>query len=291
MKKFCLTQISNNPICQATFKRSSKAILSSYLNSLKLNSYRNYSIKDNDKNNDSLKISNKIFSSVVQPEFNKLLSKKPTSNINCQVTDSLSDTCLNQETITTSPVPTLSSANVILTEEEKQLLIKKFEEEYEKRKQDVIEYRSLLTKLKRNENNLRNELYQFKNPNLNFIHSDCEGLPPDLFQQKNLSSLKYISPSTVFANKEVNMNKIDTYGFDYDYTLAQYSRVLAPHLYHMILTNLVKLKHYPKLILNCKFNPKFAVRGIHYDFNACLFFKLSHLFKLIVLLFTREIKF
>jgi len=91
-----LTQISNNPICQATFKRSSKAILSSYLNSLKLNSYRNYSIKDNDKNNDSLKISNKIFSSVVQPEFNKLLSKKPTSNINCQVTDSLSDTCLNQ---------------------------------------------------------------------------------------------------------------------------------------------------------------------------------------------------
>jgi len=103
-----------------------------------------------------------------------------------------------------------------LTEEEKQLLIKKFEEEYEKRKQDVIEYRSLLTKLKRNENNLRNELYQFKNPNLNFIHSDCEGLPPDLFQQKNLSSLKYISPSTVFANKEVNMNKIDTYGFDYD---------------------------------------------------------------------------
>jgi len=98
--------------------------------------------------------------------------------------------------------------------------------------------------------------------------------------KKNLSSLKYISPSTVFANKEVNMNKIDTYGFDYDYTLAQYSRVLAPHLYHMVLTNLVKLKHYPKLILNCKFNPKFAVRGIHYDFNACLFFKLSSSFQI-----------
>lgn len=285
MKKLCFLQPSKNSLLKLACKCSTNEILNSVVktSTVHLNQLKKYSLKNDNKNN--LKISNTVSSPTSNITSNKTLSNKTNENnqlnelkVSSDIPQTHSYSPKNK--YNTTPIPTLSSSTIFLSEEEKKLLIKKFEEEYEKRKQKVAEYRALLTKIKREDINLRNELYQFKYPNLNFIHNQDYGLPEDLFQQKNLSCLKYISPSTVFANNEVNMKKIDTYGFDYDYTLAQYSKVLAPHLYQMILTNLVTKKHYPKIILNCKFNPKFAVRGIHYDFNACLFFKLSSTFQI-----------
>jgi len=290
MDKFCLIQSSKKSLFQSIFKNSANKILNSYIDILINNQQRNYSNKNDKSSIETLKTSSKPLASVVQTKSSNSFSHKSNNNLKSFKNSQLNNlnerktTTLNSQACsnlihvkkeTTSPIPSLSSSSVILTLPERELLVEKFKEEYEIRKKSIEEYRATLIRLKREESNLNSELYQFTNPNLTFIHNENKGLPSSLFQQRKLSALKYISPSTVFANNEVNMSKIDTYGFDYDYTLAQYSKVLAPHLYTMILTNLVKQMHYPELILKCRFNPKFAVRGIHYDFNACLFFKLS----------------
>jgi len=291
MDDLCLIQTLKKPLFQLTLKNSAYNILSSYKPISQNQQKRKFSKNVKNTTAEPLKTKSKPLTSVIQTNLNNLFSKKSNDNPETQLkilnkrkaTSINTKACSNLMQVkkkTTSPIPSLSSSSVILSLPERELLVQKFKEEYEIRKNSIEEYRKTLIKLKREENNLSSELYQFTNPNLTFIHSENKGLPSELFQQRKLSALKYISPSTVFANNEVNMSKIDTYGFDYDYTLAQYSKVLAPHLYGMILTNLVKKMHYPKLILQCKFNPKFAVRGIHYDFNACLFFKLSSTFQI-----------
>ena len=44
----------------------------------------------------------------------------------------------------------------------------------------------------------------------------------------------------VFANNEISFRYISTYGFDYDYTLANYSKQLHNLIYDMASENLVE---------------------------------------------------
>lgn len=41
-----------------------------------------------------------------------------------------------------------------------------------------------------------------------------------------------LNPSTIYANNEVNLEEVDIYGFDYDYTLALYSNALDEMIYN-----------------------------------------------------------
>lgn len=41
-----------------------------------------------------------------------------------------------------------------------------------------------------------------------------------------------LNPSTIYANNEVNLDEVDIYGFDYDYTLALYSNALDEMIYN-----------------------------------------------------------
>ena len=42
----------------------------------------------------------------------------------------------------------------------------------------------------------------------------------------------FVNPDTIFANNEMSLEDIEIYGFDYDYTLAFYSR----HLHTLIFS-------------------------------------------------------
>lgn len=42
---------------------------------------------------------------------------------------------------------------------------------------------------------------------------------------------KSLNASVIYANNEVSLEEVDIYGFDYDYTLAQYSNALNTLIY------------------------------------------------------------
>jgi len=67
----------------------------------------------------------------------------------------------------------------------------------------------------------------------------------------------------VFANSYVDLGKVDTVGFDYDYTLVTYTEELLELIYDMALNRLVHDRQYPLEMLHSglKFNPRFSIRG------------------------------
>ena len=67
----------------------------------------------------------------------------------------------------------------------------------------------------------------------------------------------------IFANTYVDMGKVDTVGFDYDYTLVTYTEELLELIYDKALKRLVKDRYYPMEMLEAglKFDPFFSIRG------------------------------
>lgn len=57
-----------------------------------------------------------------------------------------------------------------------------------------------------------------------FYLSSTDIIPPGVCNQLN--------PATIYANNEVHLDKVDIYGFDYDYTLALYSNALDAMIYN-----------------------------------------------------------
>lgn len=72
-----------------------------------------------------------------------------------------------------------------------------------------------------------------------------------------------IEQESVYANSYVDLGKVDTVGFDYDYTLVTYTKELLELIYDMALTRLVEEKDYPEEMLTSglKFDPFFSIRG------------------------------
>jgi len=71
--------------------------------------------------------------------------------------------------------------------------------------------------------------------------------------------------SRIFVNRSVNLDNIQYFGFDMDYTLAVYNSPAFESLQiNLTLQRLVK-RGYPKEILNIVYNPNFAVRGLFLD--------------------------
>ncbi|KAG5837868.1 hypothetical protein ANANG_G00217590 [Anguilla anguilla] len=84
-----------------------------------------------------------------------------------------------------------------------------------------------------------------------------------------------LNPSTIYANNEVDLDKVDIYGFDYDYTLALYSDALDAMIYDKAREFLVEHYKYPQGIMKYDYVPNFAARGLHYDIQKGLLMKID----------------
>ncbi|CAF1475807.1 unnamed protein product [Adineta ricciae] len=74
-----------------------------------------------------------------------------------------------------------------------------------------------------------------------------------------------INPNGIFANNELDLQKIKVYGFDFDYTLARYKPTLHSLIYDNAKTFLVKNLRYPDALMNFSYRPGMGARGLHLD--------------------------
>ncbi|XP_059190033.1 5'-nucleotidase domain-containing protein 2 [Centropristis striata] len=84
-----------------------------------------------------------------------------------------------------------------------------------------------------------------------------------------------LNSSTVYANNEVDMDEVDIYGFDYDYTLALYSNALNSMIFDTAKKFLIEHFKYPEGIRKYDYIPNFTVRGLHYDIQKGLLMKID----------------
>ena len=84
-----------------------------------------------------------------------------------------------------------------------------------------------------------------------------------------------INNTAVFANTQLNLSDIDVYGFDYDYTLAQYTPEVEAYIHDTAKQVLVEDLKYPKVLLGLTYDPEVSLRGIHYDVKKGLLLKMD----------------
>lgn len=91
-------------------------------------------------------------------------------------------------------------------------------------------------------------------------------------QQKTIEAAKEAGRSLekVYANNYVDLGKVDTVGFDFDYTLVTYSEELLELIYDMALNRLVTSRQYPMEMLDSglSFDPFFSIRGLAVDIKT-----------------------
>ncbi|KAF7266905.1 5' nucleotidase B isoform X3 [Rhynchophorus ferrugineus] len=77
--------------------------------------------------------------------------------------------------------------------------------------------------------------------------------------------LRDVPQNEIFVNRSLHLENIKFYGFDMDYTLAEYK---SPHYeklgFDLVKTHMVSLG-YPQEILEFVYDPSFAVRGLWFD--------------------------
>ncbi|XP_053487214.1 5'-nucleotidase domain-containing protein 3 [Ictalurus furcatus] len=83
------------------------------------------------------------------------------------------------------------------------------------------------------------------------------------------------NPDTIFANNEMSLQDIEIYGFDYDYTLAFYSKHLHTLIFNVARDILIQQHRYPEELKNYNYIPNFVVRGLHYDVQKALLMKID----------------
>ncbi|XP_043563797.1 5'-nucleotidase domain-containing protein 2-like [Chiloscyllium plagiosum] len=84
-----------------------------------------------------------------------------------------------------------------------------------------------------------------------------------------------LNPANIYSNNEVNLGNIEIYGFDYDYTLAQYSNLLHTMIFNTAREILVDQYKYPEGIKNYEYQTNFAIRGLHYDVRKGFLMKID----------------
>lgn len=86
-----------------------------------------------------------------------------------------------------------------------------------------------------------------------------------------LERMPKMNPKGIYVNKNLRLDSIQVYGFDYDYTLAHYSPSLQNLIYDMAKQHLVNELRYPDGCLATKYDPSFPIRGLYYDrLKGCL---------------------
>ncbi|XP_021818888.1 5'-nucleotidase domain-containing protein DDB_G0275467 [Prunus avium] len=86
-----------------------------------------------------------------------------------------------------------------------------------------------------------------------------------------LKAMPKMNPEGIYVNKNLRLDSIQVYGFDYDYTLAHYSSNLQSLIYDLAKEHMVNEFHYPEICMEFKYDPTFPIRGLYYDkLKGCL---------------------
>lgn len=86
-----------------------------------------------------------------------------------------------------------------------------------------------------------------------------------------LKEMPKMNPEGIYVNKNLRLDTIQVYGFDYDYTLAHYSSDLQSLIYDLAKNYLVNELKYPESCLQFEYDPTFPIRGLYYDkLKGCL---------------------
>jgi HAD superfamily 5'-nucleotidase-like hydrolase len=83
-------------------------------------------------------------------------------------------------------------------------------------------------------------------------------------------------PHQIYCNRDLNFDKVETVGFDMDYTLAPYRQEAMDELsVRVTLERLVRHRGYPREILQIEPRPDFAIRGLVVDKFTGNIFKMD----------------
>ncbi|RZC53969.1 hypothetical protein C5167_012815 [Papaver somniferum] len=86
-----------------------------------------------------------------------------------------------------------------------------------------------------------------------------------------LNLMPKMNPEGIYVNKNLRLDNIQVYGFDYDYTLAHYSANLQSLIYDLAKEHIVNEFKYPEICSTFKYDPSFPIRGLYYDkLKGCL---------------------
>lgn len=137
------------------------------------------------------------------------------------------------------------------------------------------------------------QLPNHSNEAVNEILLETESLIRSMHRHTKKVDQKTLSRSTkqtgsendaIYANTYVDLGKVDTVGFDYDYTLVTYTEELLELIYDMALKRLVNDRYYPMEMLDAglQFDPYFSIRGLAVDKETGWICHLSYTHKVAV---------
>ncbi|XP_021895165.1 5'-nucleotidase domain-containing protein DDB_G0275467-like [Carica papaya] len=84
-----------------------------------------------------------------------------------------------------------------------------------------------------------------------------------------------MNPQGIYVIKNLRLDNIQVYGFDYDYTLAHYSSDLQSLIYDLAKEYMVNEFKYPEVCMQFKYDPTFPIRGLYYDKQRGCLLKLD----------------
>lgn len=90
-----------------------------------------------------------------------------------------------------------------------------------------------------------------------------------------LKEMPKMNPNGIYVNKNIRLDTIQVYGFDYDYTLAHYSANLQSLIYDLAKEHMVNELRYPEVCMEFKYDPTFPIRGLSYDKSKGCLLKLD----------------
>jgi 5'-nucleotidase len=80
---------------------------------------------------------------------------------------------------------------------------------------------------------------------------DLQSLPPKYTREND---------KRIFVNRSLNLDKIEYFGFDMDFTLAVYTPDFDKLQYDLVVKRLVSKKGYPEGLVDLQFDANFAIR-------------------------------
>lgn len=90
-----------------------------------------------------------------------------------------------------------------------------------------------------------------------------------------LKEMPKMNPKGIYVNKNLRLDRLQVYGFDYDYTLAHYSDHLQTLIYDLAKEYMVNELRYPDICMSFKYDPSFPIRGLYYDKSRGCLMKLD----------------
>ncbi|XP_018107823.1 5'-nucleotidase domain-containing protein 3-like isoform X2 [Xenopus laevis] len=108
-----------------------------------------------------------------------------------------------------------------------------------------------------------------------YLNSNYKEVKQSINELAPSISSNLLNPYAIFANNEMSLEDIEVYGFDYDYTLAFYSKDLHTLIFNTARDLLINEHRYPKEIKRFEYDPNFAIRGLHYDVHKALLMKID----------------